>query len=183
MNEVQEEYIISNIGHPSRELHDIEDRERNFYLNSSLGQAYMVALGFALSMEDYDEKVIGFEGDGGILMNASSLSLLANTMPENLVLVVLDNGVYGSTGNVETYASNMVNISALAQAYGIPKSKIRTVSDDKDLAQEMVHALNHKGPFLFHVITTDEYNEVPVIPYSVSQIKSRFKHSIPKKHS
>lgn len=180
MNQVESEYVISNIGHPSRELHDIKDRERNFYLTSSLGQAYMVALGFALTMDDHNEKVIGFEGDGGILMNASSLALLADTKPSNLILIVLDNGVYGSTGNVDTYASNIVNISALAQAYGFPKSNIRTISDESKLTKEITYALNQEGPFLFHVLVTDEYNQVPIIPFSVKEIKTRFLDSISK---
>lgn len=180
MNLIENEYVISNIGHPSRELHDIKDRKRNFYLTSSLGQAYMVALGFALTMEKQAEKVIGFEGDGGILMNASSLALLADTMPTNLILVILDNGVYGSTGNVDTYASNNVNISTLAQAYGFPKYRIRTISDNLGLTQEFTYALNHKGPFLLHVLITDEYNNVPVIPLSMKEIKNRFMDSISK---
>jgi sulfopyruvate decarboxylase subunit beta len=178
MAEVKNEYVISNIGHPSRELHDIRDRKRNFYLTSSLGQAYMVALGFSLALGDNNEKVIGFEGDGGILMNASSLALLADTMPKNLILVILDNGVYGSTGNVETYASQNINISALAHAYGFPKSRIKTVSNQSELTQGIKHALTHEAPFLIHTIITDEYNKVPVIPFSVLEIKRRFMNSI-----
>jgi sulfopyruvate decarboxylase subunit beta len=180
MNQVKSEYVISNIGHPSRELHDIKDRERNFYLTSSLGQAYMVALGFALKMEKRDEKVIGFEGDGGILMNASSLALLAATRPSNLILVILDNGVYGSTGNVDTYASDNVNISALVQAYGFPKSKIRTISEEDQLTKEITYALNNEGPFLLHVLITDEYKKVPAIPLSINEVKNRFLDSISK---
>ncbi len=178
MDQIQDEYVLSNIGHPSRELHDIRDRERNFYLTSSLGQSYMVALGFALVMENQGEKVVGFEGDGGILMNASSLTLLSDTLPKNLILVILDNGVYGSTGNVETYAFNNVNIGALAQAYGFPKSKIRTISDETQLTQEIKYALTHDGPFLFHVVVTDKYKKVPVIQFSVLEIKRRFMNSI-----
>lgn len=178
MEKVQNEYVISNIGHPSRELHDIKDRKRNFYLTSSLGQAYMVALGFSLTMEGADDKVIGFEGDGGILMNASSLALVTEKMPKNLILVILDNGVYGSTGNIPTYASNNINMSALARAYGFPNSKVRTVSDSKELTQAISYALTHEGPFFIHTIITDEYNSVPVIPFSVLEIKKRFMDSI-----
>ncbi|TFF95981.1 MAG: hypothetical protein EU547_06915 [Promethearchaeota archaeon] len=178
MEQVDSEYVISNIGHPSRELHDIKDRKRNFYLTSSLGQAYMVALGFALSMENNNEKIIGFEGDGGILMNASSLALLTNTMPKNLILLILDNGVYGSTGNVQTYASSKVNMSVLGHAYGLPKSNIRTVWNEKQLKKELRYSLNHEGPFFLHVIITDEYQKVPIIPFSVLEIKNRFMDSI-----
>lgn len=179
INHIRNEYIISNIGHPSRELYDIKDRERNFYLTSSLGQAYMVGLGFALSRGVNGEKVICFEGDGGILMNASSLTLVANTKPQNLILTIFDNGVYGSTGNIETYTSSNINLSALAQSCGFPASKIRTISNEEQLSKELNYALHNEGPFLLHILVTDELSNknLPIIPYSVKEIKERFMNS------
>ncbi|MFX0076137.1 MAG: thiamine pyrophosphate-dependent enzyme, partial [Candidatus Hermodarchaeota archaeon] len=122
IHHVENEFIVSNIGHPSRELHNIKDRAQNFYLTSCLGHSYTLALGLALSIDDIKEKIICFEGDGGLLMNAGSLSILAHKKPKNLILFLLDNGVWGSTGNTKTYALNDVNLSAVAQAYGFPES-------------------------------------------------------------
>ena len=178
INQIENEFVVSNIGHPSRELHRLKDRERNFYLMSCLGHSYTLAIGLALSIEDINQKIICFEGDGGLLMNAGSLSILAHKKPKNLIVILLDNGVWGSTGNTETYALNDVNLSGVAQAYGFPKSNIKIISKEAHLAENLRNALKNDGPFLFHVIITDEYEKVPILPLSVEEIKERFMKSI-----
>jgi len=178
INEIENEFVVSNIGHPSRELYRLKDRERNFYLTSCLGHSYTLALGLALSTEDINQKIICFEGDGGLLMNAGSLSILAHKKPKNLIVILLDNGVWGSTGNTETYALNDVNLSGVAQAYGFSESNIKIISKEEHLAKNMRNALKNDGPFLFHVIITDEYENVPILPLSVVEIKERFMKSI-----
>jgi len=178
INQIENEFVVSNIGHPSRELHRLKDRERNFYLTSCLGHSYTLALGLALSTEDINQKIICFEGDGGLLMNAGSLSVLANKKPKNLIVILLDNGVWGSTGNTETYALNDVNLSGVAQAFGFPESNIKIISKEEQLAENLRNALKNDGPFLFHVIITDEYENVPILPLSVVEIKERFMKSI-----
>jgi len=178
INQIENQFIVSNIGHPSRELYSIKDRERNFYLTSCLGQSYTLALGLALTTHDINQKIICFEGDGGLLMNTGSLSILANKKPKNLIVILLDNGVWGSTGNTETYALNNVNLSGVAQAYGFPESNIKIISEEEQLAENLKNALKNDGPFLFHVIITDEYENVPILPLSVVEIKERFMKSI-----
>jgi len=178
INQIENEFVVSNIGHPSRELHKLKDRERNFYLTSCLGHSYTLALGLALSTEDINQKVICFEGDGGLLMNAGSLSILAHKKPKNLIVILLDNGVWGSTGNTETYALNDVNLSGVAQAYGFPETNIKIISKAEHIAENLRKALKNDGPFLFHVIITDEYENVPILPLSVVEIKERFMKSI-----
>ena len=178
INQIENEFVVSNIGHPSRELHRLKDRERNFYLMSCLGHSYTLAIGLALSIEDINQKIICFEGDGGLLMNAGSLSILAHKKPKNLIVVILDNGVWGSTGNTETYALNYVNLSGVAQAYGFPGSNIKIISNEELLVKSLRNALKNDGPFLFHVIITDEYENVPIMPLSVVEIKERFMKSI-----
>ncbi len=111
-------------------------------------------------------------------MNSGSLSILAHKKPKNLILIILDNGVWGSTGNTETYALNDVNLSGVAQAYGFPESNIKIISKEEHLAKNMRNALKNDGPFLFHVIITDEYENVPILPLSVVEIKERFMKSI-----
>ncbi|MFW9950489.1 MAG: thiamine pyrophosphate-dependent enzyme, partial [Candidatus Thorarchaeota archaeon] len=148
------------------------------YLKSSLGHSYTLALGLALSIEDINQNIICFEGDGGLLMNAGSLSILAHKKPKNLIIILLDNGVWGSAGNTETYALNDVNLSGVAQAYGFPESNIRIISKEEELVKNLRNALKNEGPFLFHVIITDEYENVPILPLSVVEIKERFMKSI-----
>ncbi|MBD3194994.1 MAG: hypothetical protein GF317_08070 [Candidatus Lokiarchaeota archaeon] len=186
MKVIKEEFMLTNIGHPSRELYNIRDRPQNFYLTSSLGQCYMLGLGVVLGLEktEIKQKVICTDGDGAILMNASSLSIVAHQAPENLIIIILDNGVYGSTGNTDTYASKNVNISDLALAYGFSSSKIFTISTDKELVEKLNYSLRNKGPFFLHVIITDDFEKVPTIQISNIEIKERFVNSInERKHN
>ena len=71
MSYVDEELVICNIGFPSRELYEINDRSRNFYMIGSMGLASSIGLGLALSKPH--EKVIVIDGDGSLLMNMGSL--------------------------------------------------------------------------------------------------------------
>ncbi|TXT60546.1 MAG: putative Sulfopyruvate decarboxylase [Promethearchaeota archaeon] len=178
LNNLNDEFVLSNIGHPSRELCDIHDRDRNFYLTSSLSQSYMLGLGFALTVSERNQKVICFEGDGGILMNASSLSLVAQYAPKNFILIVLDNGVYGSTGNTDTYAKESINISGVAQVYGFHKEKIFTLSKPAQIQKQLAIALKNNGPHLFHILVTETFEKVPTIPLSNIEIKARFMKNI-----
>ena len=111
-------------------------------------------------------------------MNSGSLSILAEKKPKNLILFILDNGVWGSTGNTETYAQKKVNLSALAQAYGFPESKIKIIWEENKLSEHFEFALKNEGPFIFHVLINDDYTNVPVLPFSVLEIKERFMSSI-----
>ena len=57
-------------------------------------------LGLAVGLADrpHGEKVIVVEGDGSLLMGFSALATVGHLKPRNLVLCVLDNGVYLATG-------------------------------------------------------------------------------------
>ena len=79
---IDDELIVCNIGFPSRELYDIEDRERNFYMIGSMGLASSIGLGLALAKPDEDVVVI--DGDGSLLMNMGSLVTVFANNPKNL---------------------------------------------------------------------------------------------------
>ncbi len=180
MKRIKDEFVVSNIGLPSRELYQIRDRERNFYLTSSLGQTYMLALGLALTTEDIGEKIVCFEGDGGLLMNPGSLTIVADQRPKNLILIVLDNGVYGSTRNYPIYTFEGLNLSALAVSYGIPRSNILIAENQDKLIEALDHSLNNDGPFFIHTILKPGNEKVPTIPMENTEIKERFMKAIKK---
>lgn len=102
MDQIEDEIVVSNIGDPSKELYKIKDRPRNFYMLGSMGLASSISLGIALSKS---ENVVCLDGDGALLMNLGSLATIANYNPKNLVLIVLDNGSYGTTGNQPSFTS------------------------------------------------------------------------------
>ena len=69
-------------------------------------------------------------------------------------------------------------MSSVAQAFGFPKANIKIISKEESLVECLKYALRNDGPFLFHVVITDEYHDVPILPFSVVEIKERFMKSI-----
>jgi sulfopyruvate decarboxylase subunit beta len=94
------------------------------FVPSSMGQAGSLGLGLALAQPE--RRVIVLNGDGGMLMNLGSLVTISACAPRNLVVLLLDNGVYEITGAQPTpsapagrVAGDRIDFAALARASGL----------------------------------------------------------------
>lgn len=94
------------------------------FVPSSMGQATALGLGLALARPD--RRIIVLNGDGGMLMNLGSLVTISACAPANLVVLLLDNGVYEVTGAQPTPSAKAaradgapVDFAALARASGL----------------------------------------------------------------
>ncbi len=112
---LRDQLVVCNIGIPSQELHAIDDQPSNFYMLGTMGLASSIGLGLALAQ---DKTVITIDGDGSILTNLGTLPTVANNVADNFILLIVDNGSYGSTGDQPTYAGKKTSLSAVAQACG-----------------------------------------------------------------
>lgn len=90
--------VVSEIGSQTTWLHETGDHDSYLYLSGPMGQAPSVALGVALAHPD--KPVLAICGDGALAMNFSALVTAANEAPQNLILALMDNGVYDFTGKV-----------------------------------------------------------------------------------
>jgi len=162
------EFIVCNLGAPSRELYNISDRDSNFYMLGSMGLASSIALGVALAQPD--NSVWCIDGDGSLLMNLGSLSTIANNSPNNLTLIVIDNSSYGSTGDQKTYTSGKTKLEVIAKGAGF--ESITIIDKEKDIIQ----GLKNLGPGChFVLIRTQPGNaQVSNIPLLPEEIKARF---------
>lgn len=167
--QLEDELVVCNIGFPSRELYAVKDSPTNFYMLGSMGMASSIGLGLALSQEG---KVVVLDGDGSVLMNLGSLVTIFNQNPKNLILIVLDNGCYGSTGSQCTYAST-TDLKKVAEAVGL---KTLFFSDHIDLKP----VLELDGPVFVHVKVSSGNADVPVIDMEPENIKIRFMEEIMK---
>lgn len=168
MEQIDEELIICNIGFPSRELYEIDDRSKNFYMIGSMGLASSIGLGLALSRPSKDVVVI--DGDGSLLMNMGSLVTVFANNPSNLTWIVIDNGAYGSTGNQDTYAQK-IDLVEIAKSVGFKNSH-----DFKDInLKDMIRSEDAS----FIVYKTEAGNsKAPIIDIDPITIKERFMSSI-----
>ena len=93
MKDVEDELVVCNIGLASRELYEIDDRSKNFYMMGSMGLASSIGLGLALAKPN--RHVVVIDGDGSLLMNMGSMATVFGQNPDNLTWIVIDNGAYG----------------------------------------------------------------------------------------
>ena len=169
-NLIGDELIIHANGAISRESFFCRDRKNNFYLLGSMGLASSVGLGIAVCQPD--KKIIILDGDGNILMGFGNLALIGAMKPKNLIHIILDNGVYGTTGN-QPSISPQLELSKIALASGY--SKTYSIKNSKEFVNTFPDSLNQSGPQFFHLkISKDVPQKCPRIPYSAPEIKKRF---------
>ncbi|MFQ5893986.1 MAG: thiamine pyrophosphate-dependent enzyme, partial [Nitrospinota bacterium] len=168
------EPVIHANGYVCRESHAVADRPQNFYMIGSMGLASAIGLGLALARPD--TRPVIFDGDGNLLMSLGILPMVGALRPGNFVHVVFDNEVYGSTGNQRS-VSREVRLDYLAAAAGYRTA--RAVTAPIGIEAGMRTALAQDGPhFLLIKVTTDEA-DVPRIPYAPTEIRDRFRASLP----
>ena len=96
---ISDQLVVCNIGLPSQELHNLDDQPSNFYMLGTMGLSSSIGLGLALAQ---NAKVIAIDGDGSVLTNLCTLPTIANNPADNFILLIIDNGSYGSTGDQPT---------------------------------------------------------------------------------
>lgn len=164
--ESQDALLVGNIGFPSRELCAVHDHPSNFYMLGSMGLASSIGLGLALARPD--RRVIALDGDGAVLMNLGSLATIADQHPGNYLLIIIDNGCYGSTGCQPTCTSRKADLARIAVGAGV--SEVATVSEPEELQE----AVGVEGEGVL-VVKVERGNEkVPVIDLSPEEIIERF---------
>lgn len=157
---------VANLGVPSKELHAIRDRPENFYMLGSYTQATPIGFGCALGQ---DRDVVVFDGDGSLLGTAI-LPVVAAEAPENLTILALDNGAFGSTGSQMTHAWTGADLELIARGAGfVTTTKVQT-------AEDLVEAYTAEegGPRFIHVIISPGNADVPNIPLTALEIRDRF---------
>lgn len=83
-----------------------------------LGSITATALGLAISLPH--RRVVALESDGSALMNTGIMATLGKERPDNLTVIVLDNGVYESIGAPPTLTSFNADLAKMAEGAGCP---------------------------------------------------------------
>ena len=175
MGYIKDEIVVCNIGFPSRELYQIKDRAKNFYMLGSMGLASSIGLGLAISKDKThlsEEKIVVFDGDGSILMNMGSLVTIFNQNPKNLILIAFDNGCYGSTGNQCTYAQN-IDLLEVARIIGFKNCYNYEKIDFKNILKD-----NQENSIFIHYKILPGNVNSPIIELCPEYIKNRFLEAI-----
>ncbi|MCH9748024.1 MAG: sulfopyruvate decarboxylase subunit beta [Alphaproteobacteria bacterium] len=169
---LRDQLVICNIGLPSQEMHLIDDQPTNFYMLGTMGLSSSIGLGLALAQ---DKTVISIDGDGSVLTNLGTLPTIANNVTDNFILLIIDNGSYGSTGDQPTYAGKKTKLENVAMACGCENV---ITCQDLDTAKVLQAAIDSKRMTII-VVKCDSGNiKLPVITKDPVMIKERFMNAV-----
>jgi thiamine pyrophosphate-dependent acetolactate synthase large subunit-like protein len=161
--------IVASLGHPAYDLFATGDRDTYFYTWGSMGLASSIGLGLAMAQPD--KRVVVIDGDGSLLMNLGSLATIGWVKPANLVVIVADNRLYGTTGGQDTATAHGADLDAAARAMGITATV--TVSTGADLDRALTRTKTEAGPWVI-VAKVDESAPTMKPPQDCVFIKQRF---------
>ncbi|MCC7367515.1 MAG: phosphonopyruvate decarboxylase [Chloroflexi bacterium] len=138
--------IVVNVGAAIREMVAAVGYKKNhLHILDSMGLPPAIGLGLAMGLADSRfGKVVTIEGDGGLLMGFSALTTIGMLKPEKMILVILDNGTYGSTGHQPT-AAHTTDFAGVARACGMLAHDVDTVGG---LEAALEEAKGVNGPVL-----------------------------------
>ena len=165
--------IVASLGHPAYDLFAARYREANFYTWGSMGLASSIGLGLAMAQPDL--RAVVLDGDGSLLMNLGSLATIGWVQPKNLIVIVLDNGLYGTTGGQDTATAHGADLAAAARSMGISKST--TVTNLEELARQLSRVESETGPWVL-IAKVEENAPTMKPPLDCVFIKQRFMAAI-----
>ena len=139
-----EEAVVGGIGNTNFDLWMSGQRPQNFYMLGSMGLTIPIAFGVAIAQPK--RHVVALEGDGSLLMQLGCLATVAVRKPNNLTMVVWDNGMYQITGGQPTASAAVADIVAVARACGLSNSA--WAADEDDFDRLFAAALKDGGPTL-----------------------------------
>ena len=142
--------LIVGPGMNSGALYQCERRLATIY-DMELGYPTAMCLGLALAA--LSTRVIAVEGDGSMLAGIGALSTAARYAPENLIVVVLNNGVYGTTGSgqTRTAAGECLDFPTVARGAGFDDDRVLEPADIAAFRSAVTNSMQSKGPWLIEV--------------------------------
>lgn len=117
--EIGDALVITTVGGAAAEWNSIRPGDGSLRCRT-LGLVSSIAMGLALALPQ--RKIVGFDGDGALMMNACGLPTLAWQHPPNLTLLVFDNGIYEASGLRRTATSAGTDLMAMAKGAGVDRA-------------------------------------------------------------
>ena len=152
--------VVHANGYICRESFSVADRPQSFYMIGSMGLAGAIALGLALARPE--RRTVVFDGDGNLLMNLGILAMIGGRRTRNLLHLVFDNEVYGSTGN-QASPSREVRLDRLAAGAGY-RTVVGGDHGRRARGARCAPRARADGPHFVLIKVTREEAEAPRIP-------------------
>jgi sulfopyruvate decarboxylase subunit beta len=169
--------VIVGPGVSGRMLFESAHRPATIY-NMELGYTASMCLGLALALPG--ERVYALDGDGSLLAGVGVLTTMARYRPRNLVVIVLDNRVYLTTGAVPSATSTGTDLAAMGRAAGLEHAV--AVNEIGAFERQLDRALTEDGPFL--IVAEVEAQDRPspggyrAYPFDIVESAIRFRRDL-----
>ena len=170
-SQLPDDPLVFTCGSTCREMAATDRRENHLYVVASMGLVAFIVLGLSLGLEENSRRrAVGVEGDGGMLANLNALATIGYLQPRNLLLIVLDNQRYASTGGQPTFTTNL-DLAAIAAACGLRTWK---ADDLETLQQAIAEAVDTTGPAFVHMQIAPGNARVPLLLEDPVTLADRF---------
>ena len=166
--------VVAGLGSTAWDCTAAGDHDLTFPLWGAMGQAAMMGLGLALARPE--RRVLVITGDGEMLMGLGSLATIGVQRPENLSIVVIDNGRYGETGMQDTHTAHGCDLAAVARAAGFADARTVRAAGELAALRAAIHA--HPGPNFASVKVRAEKLPILLPPRDGSLLKARFRRAL-----
>lgn len=116
----QDDIVVTSTGMISREWYDIRNRyneghDRDFLNVGAMGHELQIALALAMCIKD--KIIICIEGDGACMMHMGGMSSIGGKNIDNLIHIVICNGIHDSIGGIAT-AAPLIDFAEVAKGCG-----------------------------------------------------------------
>ena len=162
----------------ARALCALDDQIDFFYMVGSMGLCPTLAAGFSHCMQI---PVIAIEGDGNALMGLSGFPVASRSAGGSFVHLVLDNGLYESTGGQQALSSQVDFVQvALGLGYDLAHhpEDLQSLESVLDAALQGTHRT-------FICVSTEVSTGIihPRVPYHPRLIAQRFRDAVLSRHT
>jgi sulfopyruvate decarboxylase subunit beta len=166
--------VVTALGNASYLWAVMHPAPENFYVEDAMGLALPLALGVAIAQPA--RPVVVVEGDGAVLMHLGSLVTVGAVGPNNLTILLIQNGVHAASGG-QALTNATLDLAQLARSAGIARAK--NVATPETFTRAMDFAGAGDGP-QFLVLSTEPDIEVirPPIVLDPVLTKHRFMTAI-----
>lgn len=161
--------VVGNVGDTTTLMLTLRPSDANVY-SVNLGSCTAVGLGVALGLPH--RRVVVLDGDGNLLLNLAVLADVANQAPKNLSILVQDNELYQSGGNVPSATAGLADLAGIARKAGIKNT--RTVRDIGEFQATVNDILEGPGPLLV-VAKIEREIERPQSPVAYNPTENKFR--------
>ena len=134
--ERKDEICICGVGVNGRELYSVGHHPLNLY---NVNMPYPLALGFGVALAIPQRRTVVLDGDGSLLSGCSTLSVIGNVRPKNLLIVVWDNESFVTPYGLPTPTAGFTDLEAVAKGMGIPKARtVRNLGEFEESLKDML---------------------------------------------